>query len=151
DSQLLDGVFFLDAAQRRLSTNLPLSRMEVRCRASSLSESLLRTFVRPGDENLAGFWFSAIPAEARAHVQTELARYKASQVNYWRDLISALKAIGLDGSVADGLEEAWARWIEQAETGALKIRQWNQEFSWHSTVSSRMQKSLFEFERSIRT
>src|SRR5262245_45212335 len=63
DSELLDGVFFLSAAERPLFEELPIERLEIRTRAASLEESLLR-FLRSKDQDkLRGYAFSSLPVD----------------------------------------------------------------------------------------
>ncbi len=151
DAQLLDGTFFLAAAEGRIFNELPFDRFEIRSRAKRLDEALLGLVLNP-----RGIWFSSLPKDQADRIQRGLIEHPSPNISDWRKLGKILVDVGLDQAEADRLENAWAKWIEKAETGQLIVRQWDTNFHFTDELEKklninkdRIETSLTEFGKRI--
>jgi hypothetical protein len=128
DAQILFGDFFLNAANSSHLQELPIERLEIRCRASNLDEALLRAFADPNKQKLNNLFFAHLPQKTASHIRAGLGEYPSADIRSWRDIPVALKVLGLDSVDADRWEIAWARWIEVSKNKPDRFVTWSPGF-----------------------
>lgn len=127
DTQLLDGLFFLNSDPQELWSSVARAHgqappIEVQARVLDLEESLVRFVSQPNNSNLRGFSFSAIQnPEARSEVKNILQMTSSEYIKSWHDIPPLLRSAGVSLENVDMLESGWARWIEAQKNGLVKL------------------------------
>lgn len=130
DTQVLDGELFLTEGPKKLLNTLArregeIAPIEVKCRANSLNEALLKFFKSPISDRLRPFSMSILRDDSqRAAVMCHFAQTNAERVNSYRDIIMILREAGVPASEIERIEEGWCHWFEAEEAGQVRIRQW---------------------------
>jgi hypothetical protein len=135
DTQLLDGDFFLTNGPKKLLKTLArredeIAPIEVKCRANSLEDALLKFFKSQGSDRLRPFSMSILREDSqRTSVMKHLAKTSSEGVNSWRDIISILRESGIPTSEIERIKEGWSHWFEAENAGQVRIQQW--DGGWH--------------------
>jgi hypothetical protein len=128
DAQILDGSFFL--AQRPDELSALFGRtvdgrppLEIRSRAKTLNEALMRFVCAPGEERLNAFFFSSVATEAtRITVAQELTNVHATDVGSPHAIAKVLGTLGATVTDTEALASAWTRW---GASDAFSVVQWD--------------------------
>ena len=149
DSHLLDGIYFmstspaevLEITGRDLSSST--APIEIRCRRSTLDETLKSLLIRPGSENLNAFRFESIASDqdrevlakrlngtdaGRLQDQLKGGRRTASAVaRFLRELASDLHPDTLE--TIGKLEAGWNRWSDASKASRVTLRSWDRQLN----------------------
>lgn len=143
DTQVLDGIIFLDVNPSQLINSLRRSDygqlpFEIMSRAPDLSQAVVN-LVRPTDpsqKSLKGFSFSAISPGARSNIQKELVSVPTNRIKDWHDLVSLLKDMEAPPEDVDRVERGWTKWIKAQEKGLIKVVPWQGVFPLDNCLSN---------------
>jgi hypothetical protein len=147
DSEILDGVFFQDAANDSILDRLPLGRLEIRSRAETLDEALIGMLRDPTRATLRGVLFSSLANNDA--IRVALREYPSVGVNNWRMVPKILVDVGVEKAEAERLENAWAEMIRLAASGRLTVKKWKTNFSWGTEFEGQLMKDKEHVEKSL--
>jgi hypothetical protein len=140
DGLIYDGAFFLSHANRGILDQLPLDRIEIRSRATSLEEAILQVFCDRTHSHLREIFLDNLSEEQARHLSDGLKHYPSSGVNHWRKLPRIFAELGLPKDQTEELENGWAKWIEAIQDGRVKFSQWNLQFDWQGHFNRELEE-----------
>jgi len=135
DSQILDGIFFLQQSPLEFLSSLTRNRekplpIEIRSRCPRLEDSFVSLVKRKDSSSLRQFSFSCVDEDvARINIQFVLGNTHASQIDTWRDIAKIIRAECSQPYKIDHLIYGWSQWIE-AQDSILsgRVVKWSPNF-----------------------